>query len=133
MFRTEHFILALVIGLAAIFAGVAAVQHDVAALTPGPTISQSPRLAAEHFLRQEATFSYDGIDGSLILMSISRAGEQQVFNFRFECLHGGYGNRADRMVTQAITPHQAVIMVKGGRVVSALMDGRWDMLAQAPA
>jgi hypothetical protein len=133
MVRTEHFILALVIGLAVIFAGVAPGTAEVAALPNHPTVSESPRQVALQFLRQEATFARDGAESSLALMSVTLAGERQTFTFSFECLHGGYGGRAGQTVTPAITPHRAVIAVEGGRVVSALMDRRWDMLAQAPA
>jgi hypothetical protein len=133
MIRTEHFILAVVVGLSAVLAGIAAVQNDVAAMPAHPTLSESPRRVAEQFLRTEDTFAFDGVDSSLALMAVSRAGEQQTFSFRFESLHGGYGDRAGRTLPQAITPHQAIITVEGGRVVSAIMDGRWDMLAQAPA
>jgi hypothetical protein len=133
MVRTEHFIVALVIAMAVIFAGVAPGTPEVAALPDHPTVSNSPRQLALQFLRQDAIFARDGVESTLALMSVTLAGERQTFTFSFECHHGGYGDRAGQTATRAITPHRAVIAVEGGRVVSALMDGHRDMLAQAPA
>jgi hypothetical protein len=37
---------------------------------------------------------------------------------------------ADQMLAQVITPHTARIIVEQGRVTSAIMDEKWDMLEQ---
>jgi hypothetical protein len=133
MFKTEHLVLALVIVLSVTFIGVAAVQQDVAAEPAQPSVNPSPRHLAEQFVMNEATFAFDGVDGSLALMSVTRAGERQIFTFHFECLHGGYGDRSGLVSREGLTPHRAVIQVESGQVVSALMDGRWDMLTQTGA
>jgi hypothetical protein len=48
----------------------------------------------------------------------------------WKSLHGGYGDRTDQIVTEAITPHVIVVIVEG-QVISAIMDDRWDELNQA--
>jgi hypothetical protein len=34
------------------------------------------------------------------------------------------------MVAQVITPHTATIVVQEGKVTSAVMDSKWDMMGQ---
>ena len=50
----------------------------------------------------------------------------------FVCLHGGYGDRTGQPVTQALTPHKAVVTILDGEVISAIIDGKWDELKQEP-
>jgi hypothetical protein len=47
----------------------------------------------------------------------------------FECAHSGYGDRTGMILLQVITPHEIVIGVEKGKVVSALIDDKWDELS----
>lgn len=84
------------------------------------------------FVRNSPTFVFDGIMGTLELAETLQAGGENAwtFVFRFESAHAGYGDRTGQMLAEVITPHEAHVTVQHGAVVSALMDGTWDMLGQ---
>ncbi|MCR4393383.1 MAG: hypothetical protein NUV31_03315 [Dehalococcoidales bacterium] len=80
----------------------------------------------------EPTFVFDGIKDSLKLLDASKlpSGDGWVFTYTYNSSHAGYGDRTGMVVAEVITPHTAVITVQNYRVVSAVMDGRWDMILQ---
>lgn len=84
------------------------------------------------FVRNSPTFVFDGIMGTLELAETLYPDIENAwtFVFRFESAHDGYGDRTGQILAQVITPHEAHITVENGEVVNALMDGKWDMLAQ---
>ncbi len=89
--------------------------------------------AALDFVKNEATFKFDGIADTLKLVdttSLSRCIYCWAFTWAFDSAHGGYGDRTGEVVAQVITPHQAVIVVEQTTVTSAVMDGIWDMIKQ---
>jgi hypothetical protein len=96
----------------------------------GYTEKRSEDLARD-FVEKSPTFVFDGIADTLKHVSTEKMGEATWrFTYEFQCRHGGYGDRSGQMVTQAITPHQAVIIIERNKVSSAVMDGKWDMLEQ---
>jgi len=80
----------------------------------------------------EPTFVFDGIKDTLKLLDASKlpSGDGWVFTYTYNSAHAGYGDRTGMVVAEVITPHTAVITVQNYRVVSAVMDGRWDMILQ---
>jgi len=90
------------------------------------------RRVAEEFVRNSPTFVFDGIPATLEVGETPYPDLESAWTFviRFESAHAGYGDRTGQMVAEVITPHEAHITVENGKVVSALMDGEWDMLAQ---
>lgn len=95
------------------------------------TQKQSEDLAKD-FLEKSPTFIFDGVPETLKLLSTEKPDDATwKFTYEFQCRHGGYGDRSDEVVTQAITPHQAVITVERNEVSYAIMDGRWNMLTQS--
>jgi len=95
----------------------------------------TPEEIAIAFIRDSSTFSFDGITSTLRVedVFINKSNPPQyVVTIGFQCLHGGYGDRTDKMVLQAITPHTAVVTVVEGKVVSAVVDGSWNEVAQRP-
>jgi hypothetical protein len=90
------------------------------------------RRVAEEFVRNSPTFVFDGIPATLDVGETLHPDLENAWTFviRFESAHAGYGDRTGQMLAQVITPHEAYITVENGEVVSALMDGKWDMLAQ---
>jgi len=86
---------------------------------------------AKQFVTAENTYKYDGMSDSLSfsLKSTSSSGRYEILA-EFTSRSAGYGDRSDMMSAQVLTPHQAVIAVDQGRVVSAVMDSQWDMMAQ---
>ena len=88
---------------------------------------------AQEFIKSSPTFAFDGIEEtlSLELVAIRESfPEQYVIEADFESLHGGYGDRADEMVIQVITPYSMNLVVINGEVTSAILDGKWDELNQ---
>ncbi|MFW6056028.1 MAG: hypothetical protein ACOC9B_01780 [Chloroflexota bacterium] len=95
---------------------------------------EEARQIAEEFVRNSPTFLFDGMPETLELVEMlhpdTAIENASGFVFRFESRHAGYGDRTGENLAQVITPHEAHITVENGEVISALMDEKWDMLAQ---
>lgn len=93
---------------------------------------QESQDIAKDFVRNEATFVFDGMEDTLKLVetSNSQATHSWQFTFQFDSSHAGYGDRTGQVLAQVITPHEAVVTVVQGEVTKAIMDGKWDMLKQ---
>jgi outer membrane murein-binding lipoprotein Lpp len=94
---------------------------------------EEARQIAEDFVRNSPTFAFDGIEdtlqlGETLYPDIENAWQ---FVFQFESRHAGYGDRTGQMLAEVITPHEAIITVERGQVVSAIMDEQWNMLTQS--
>ena len=102
------------------------------AQSPMPPDQKKSREIAEEYLLNSLTFRFDGIEDSLKLVDTNtlKCPYCWEFVFEFQCRHAGYGNRTGMMLAQVITPHTARIIVEYGRVTSAIMDKKWDMMAQ---
>ncbi|RDJ31278.1 MAG: hypothetical protein DWQ18_03300 [Crenarchaeota archaeon] len=86
---------------------------------------------AQKFVRSSPTYSFDGIDGTLDLISVDVLESLPVqyhIKVAFESSQGGFGNRDGQMLTQVITPHVMSILVTEGQVISAVTDETWDEL-----
>jgi len=100
---------------------------------PSPEPGKGALDVAMWFLMNSPTFKFDGIADSISVID-TRIMEsypvQYVFVITFECGNAGYGDRTGQMLAEVITPHEAVIKVVEGVVVSAVIDGVWDELDQ---
>jgi len=85
------------------------------------------------FVKASPTYMASGMTGTLVLVDsdVLRCPFCWSFVFEFESRHSGYGDTSDQVVLQVITPHRAVIAVQAMEVTEAVMDGKWDMLAQS--
>ncbi len=92
---------------------------------------EASRVAAEVYLKNSPTFVSSGIADTLKLVETQYTNCPYcwVFVFEFESSQAGYGERTGQMLAQ-VMPHRAVITVQELRVASAVMDEKWDMLAQ---
>lgn len=97
----------------------------------GHYTADSALATAEQFVTGEATFKYDG-DAGTLKVALNRTIDGNTYEIvaDFTSRAGGYGDRTGLMVIQVLTPHKASITVSNGQVVSAIMDGQWDMMAQ---
>lgn len=120
--RKFNLIPALLLGLAMLSATACATQ-------PNAPDNQTQQMA-ESFVRQEATYKFDGIPETLKLTGVVRIEDSWEFTFEYDSRHAGYGDRTGLQLAQVITPHKAVVQVSGGQVSHATMDGRWDMIQQ---
>ena len=120
-------------GIALIVALVAAGMVGMATNTPPGTTSPDDVLQiAKNFVINEPTFMFDGMQDTLTLNvtdTLPDAGNYQV-TANFTSAHSGYGNRDNMVLLQVLTPHTCVMTISGGKVTSAIMDGKYDMIAQ---
>lgn len=129
----RKFVLAVSLALVLMMAGSMAVAL---ALTPErqpiPYTEEESRRVAEEFLRRSPTFRYDGVAGSIELISVDtlRCPFCWEFTFRYQTANAGHGDRSGAIVLPVVTNHVAKIVVNRGQVARALCDGTWDMLAQ---
>ncbi len=105
-------------------------------------------LVAENFVKNDETYKFDGMKETLSIR-VEHAGaletpgmpmmtaltlplQQKEFTFKakFDSRHSGYGDRTGKYLAQVITPHEAEITVVNCQVSKAIMDGKWDMLAE---
>jgi hypothetical protein len=102
-----------------------------AAPAEGQYTADNAITTATQFVNAENTFKFDGMTDTLNV-KMNRTVSSGVFEIvaEFTSRHAGFGDRADKMVAEVLTPHTAVITVENGAVVSALMDGQWDMIGQ---
>lgn len=85
------------------------------------------------FLKNGATFKFDGIPETLIIgetLILESYPIQYVVTITFDSRHAGYGDRTGQILAQVITRHTARITVVNGGVVSATLDDVWDELNQ---
>jgi hypothetical protein len=92
---------------------------------------ESQRIALE-YLRSSPTFTFDGMEDTLKLVStiVQQKPYSWQFEYEFKCRHAGYGDRSGKILAQVITSHRAQIVVEHGEVIRAVLDDRWDMLGQ---
>jgi hypothetical protein len=85
------------------------------------------------FLKNRATFKFDGIPETLMIsetLILESFPVQYVVTITFDSKHAGYGDRTGQILAQVITHHTARITVVNGGVVSAILDERWNELNQ---
>jgi len=84
---------------------------------------------AEEFVKNSATFVFDGIEDTLRLTDTlrPRCPYCWVFIFEFDSRHPGYANRTGKVLAEVITHHRASIGVEQLEITSAVMDDQWDM------
>lgn len=104
--------------------------------TPGaPAVSHysadNAITTARQFVNAENTYKFDGMADTLSV-KMNKTVSTSVYEIiaEFTSRHAGFGDRADKMVAEVLTPHTAVITIENGAVASAVMDGQWDMIAQ---
>jgi len=88
------------------------------------------RKIAEEFVRQEATFRFDGIPETLEVVNTTAIGDGWQFTIEYESRHAGYGDRSGEALLEVITPHTCLVTVENGEVVAGVMDQKWDMIEQ---
>jgi hypothetical protein len=96
-------------------------------------VDQHGLAIVEAFVRNSATFRYDGKPESLRLQSVrplAACPGCYEYVLSFESQHPGFGDRAGVPLTQAPTWHRATIVLSDQTVVSGVLDAAWDMAQQ---
>ncbi len=132
--------------LVMVLLAIEAIGVATAASTPANALQSKAAWVAAQFVRGDETYRFDGIPNTLKVLPAQgtvsimgadapktpSAASTYTFKISFDCRHPGYGNRAGKVLTQAIVPHTALITVKNNKVISATLDGRWNMLTEKP-
>lgn len=89
-------------------------------------------LIASNFVKNEATFKFDGIPETFKLtgkipLNCTLCNE---FHFEYKSRNSGYGNRKGVVLATVVTDHKAKVVMERGSVTSAILDEIWDMKAQ---
>lgn len=89
-------------------------------------------IIATNFVKNEATYKFDGIPETFRLAKTTATQCPYCWEFDFEYQSGnsGYGDRKDAVLDSLITNHSASIVMEKGNIISAVLDGRWDMKGQ---
>ena len=83
----------------------------------------SAREVAEAWVVENApTYIFDGFNLSLMREEVVEEAVEYSFSFSFDSRAAGYGNREGEVFAQVITPHSIEVVVKNGKVVSAITD-----------
>jgi hypothetical protein len=88
---------------------------------------------AINFLKNGATYSFDGIEDSITILDyymLESYPVQHVVVISFDTAHAGWGDREGTFIAQVITNHVIEITIVEGEVVSAVIDDKWDELKQ---
>jgi len=94
-----------------------------------PTVEKSRELA-ENFVTSSSTYMFDGYGLSHNQTLVLDCNYCWKFVFRFSSRHTGYGDRTGMVLAEVITPHTAVVFVRGGVVETAALDEKWDMMSK---
>jgi len=103
---------------------------------PRPTsgnLDTIPVTIARNFTINSPTFKFDGIEETLKVVKVVNKEinpPQYVINIDFVLHHGGYGDRTGQIVIQALTHHTIAVTIEDGKVISAIIDEKWDEVHQ---
>ncbi|MDD5474455.1 MAG: hypothetical protein PHU34_09975 [Candidatus Methanoperedens sp.] len=88
-------------------------------------------LTATNFVKNEATYKFDGIPETFELTEIKTPCPYcWEFIFEYQSRNSGYGDRQGLIVAPVITNHTAKIVIQKGTIQSAVLDNKWDMNLQ---
>ena len=84
------------------------------------------------FIVTSPTFSYDGIFETLEIKIISSdySNSKFLLEGKFKTIHAGYGNRKNLDLPEDDTLHTIMISIADEKIISAIIDNRWDELNQ---
>ncbi|MBI3051752.1 hypothetical protein HYY74_04825 [Candidatus Woesearchaeota archaeon] len=86
---------------------------------------------AERWIENAPTYRFDGYGLRLLdHKQLESYPVQHVLTYEFTSSHAGYGNRQGKVLAQALTRHEIVVRLSGGRIASAILDGKWDEMRQ---
>jgi len=84
---------------------------------------------AKQFVMDDPTFRFDGMAETLRI-ELNESSDPVIATVDFTSRQAGYGDRTGMMLAQVLTPHVCVLKISHGQVLSAVMDGKWDMISQ---
>jgi putative hemolysin len=119
------------IGLGVFAAFILIIMLVSGCITESPDIDTNDYAkTARAFIEISPTYKFDGSGLKLAGVQKGNCDTCFVYPFTFTSSHAGYGDRTNQIVAQVLTTHTAVVTVDNGRVVSAIIDDKWDEIAQ---
>jgi len=92
------------------------------------TGEEESRSVARGFVKESSTYRFDGQPSTFTFLGSEEKGNKTwEHTFSFSSSHAGYGDREGRILAQVITEHTAVVLVEDRKVISGVLDGKWDM------
>lgn len=89
------------------------------------------KALVEEWIRNAPTYKYDGSELEYVDMLVLESyPTQYVLKYNFKSAAGGYGDRSKMMNVQVITDHEILVTVYKGKVIGAIIDGKWDEVNQ---
>lgn len=129
--RRTLIISCLIVAALLVTSAAPAVTGEEEVAPPQQSEDESQRIAVA-FILSSPTFTRDGREDTLRLVATT-ALEQPFswqFEYEFQCGTPGYGRMTPRPAPIIITSHRAEIVVQEGKVISAVLDDKWNMLQQ---
>jgi hypothetical protein len=126
MYKRKLLLLAVILGvIASLFSFSCSGNND-------EKLKEESQALAYTTVTHEPTFEFDGTLATLKLVDTQKlaSGDGWVFTYTYESSHAGYGDRTNMSKAQVVTQHTAIITIQKKKVVSAIMDGKWDMILQ---
>jgi len=99
----------------------------------GVSNADAAMKVALYFVKNGPTYIFDGMVDTLRVIRtdvLESYPLQYLVTIGFDSRHAGYGDRTGQVLLQVITHHIAVVKVVNGKVVSAVLDEKWDELNQ---
>jgi len=125
MGRPRFIVVMALLAIVSLFLGI-----FTPACRPEYTIEESEKIA-RNFVRNEATFRFDGISETLQLADTTALGPGSwEFVFRYDSRAAGHGDRTGQVLPQVITPHEARVTVTNYKITRGALDDEWDMMNQ---
>lgn len=97
------------------------------------TPPEEARMIAEDWIKNAPTYRFDGFDLKFESQeALETFPEQHLLVYTFTSRQAGYGDRTGQVLAQVLTPHRIEVTVSEKNVTSAIIDGKWDEVAQKP-
>ncbi|MBC7114574.1 MAG: hypothetical protein PWR09_1114 [Archaeoglobi archaeon] len=103
------------------------VHYSLSLISESPSEEEWKEIGMR-FVERSPTYEFDGFN--LKFAGMERKGEKLILSYEFTSKHSGYGDRSGKMLAQVLTQHRVEIVVEKDEIVSAIMDGKWDMINQ---
>lgn len=98
---------------------------------------QTARTVAENFVKNSATYRFDGSNlrfNKSITLSAQNCGGMVCYQFVYEFTssHAGYNDRTGQDLPIVMTDHQIIATVRNGKIFQAFIDQTWNTGTLAP-
>ncbi len=87
------------------------------------------KTIAEEWIRKAPTYSYDGEDLKFVKIDVLET-YPVTYALTYSFRSGGYGDRGEIVGPAVMSKHDIIIGIQKGKIIGAIIDGRWNELTQ---